>query len=146
MATLTCGLGAVAESGMVGTDPFMRVSVEAKPVLYWPSLLKQSDVKLLANTFKLTGRVAGTLSLKMKHNHCLLCCSVAGRECRHLCWFIQPTTEQFACLALSDDIAKHCYLTAGHIELHLGDWCLPLGHLLSSHRGGRPMNISPSVM
>ena len=25
------------------------------------------------------------------------------------------------CLALSDDIAKHCYLTVGHTELHLGD-------------------------
>ena len=34
VATLTCGLGAVAGSGMVGTDPFTRVSVEAKPALY----------------------------------------------------------------------------------------------------------------
>ena len=55
----------------------------------------------------------------MKHNDCLFCCS------GHLCWFIQPTTEQFACLALNDDIAKHCYLTAGHTERS------PLGFLLS---------------
>ena len=39
MATLTCSLGAVAGSGMVWTDPFMRVSVKAKPAYYWPSLL-----------------------------------------------------------------------------------------------------------
>ena len=34
VATLTCGSGSVAGSGMVGTDPFTRVSVEAKPALY----------------------------------------------------------------------------------------------------------------
>ena len=102
----TCGLGAVAGSAMVGTDLFMRVSVEAKPALYWPLLLKQSDVKWLAHTYKLTGRVAGTFLLKMKRNHCLFFCSVAGTEYRHLCWFIQPTTEQFACLALSNNTAK----------------------------------------
>ena len=34
VATLTCGLGAVAGSRKVGTDPFMRVSVKAKPALY----------------------------------------------------------------------------------------------------------------
>ena len=37
---------------MVGTDPFTRVGVEAKPALYWPSLLKQSDVNRLAHTYK----------------------------------------------------------------------------------------------
>ena len=93
-ATLTCGSGAVARSGMVETYPFMRVSVEAKPALYWPWLLKQSDVKWLAYTHKLRWTAAGTLSLKMKCNHCLFCCSVAGTEYRHLCWFTQPTTEQ----------------------------------------------------
>ena len=30
VATLTCGSGTIAGSGMVGTDPFTRVSVEAK--------------------------------------------------------------------------------------------------------------------
>ena len=93
---------------MVGTDPFTRVSVEAKPALYWPSLLKQSDVKWLAHTYKLTRTTAGMLSLKMKCNHCLFCCSVAGTEYRHWCWFLQPTMEQCACLT-----RKHCYLTAG---------------------------------
>ena len=48
------GLGAVAGSGMVGTDPFTRVSVEAKPAL-------QSDVKWLSHTYKLTRSTAGTL-------------------------------------------------------------------------------------
>ena len=57
----------------------------------------------------------------MKRNHCRFCCSVAGTEYRHWCWFIQPTTELFACLALSDNIVKLCCLTAGHTELHLGD-------------------------
>ena len=58
VVTLTCGSGVVAWVGMVETDPFTRVSVEAKPALYWPSLLKQSDVKWLAQT------TAGMLSLK----------------------------------------------------------------------------------
>ena len=49
VATLTCGSGAVAGSRKVGTDPFMRVSVKAKPALNWPSLLKQSDVERLAH-------------------------------------------------------------------------------------------------
>ena len=100
---------------MVGTDPFTRVSIKAKPALYWPSLLKQFDVKWLAHTNKVTRTVAGTLSF------CLFCSSVARTEYRHLCWFIQPTTEQFACLALSDNIAKHCYLTATHTKLHFED-------------------------
>ena len=52
VATPTCGSGAVVESDMVGTDPFTRVSVEAKPVLYWLSLLKQSEVKWLAHKYK----------------------------------------------------------------------------------------------
>ena len=34
VATLTCGSGVVAGSGMSGTDPFTRVSVEEKPALY----------------------------------------------------------------------------------------------------------------
>ena len=34
VVTPTCGSGAVAGSRMVGTDPFTRVSVEAKPALY----------------------------------------------------------------------------------------------------------------
>ena len=55
----TCGSGAVAGSCMFGTDPFRRVSVEAQPALYWPLLLKQSDVKWLAHAYKLTGSVAG---------------------------------------------------------------------------------------
>ena len=134
MATPTCGSGAFAGSHMVGTDPFMRVSVKAKPSLYWPLLLTQSDVKWLAHTYKLTGTIAGTLSLKMKCNHCVFCCSVAGTEYRHLRWFLQPTTEQFPCLAPSDSIVKHCYLTAEHTQLHLGDECPPLGYLLSSRR------------
>ena len=52
----------------------------------------------------------------MKCNHCLFCCSVAGTEYRHWCWFLQPTTELFACPTLSDDIVIHCCLTAGHTE------------------------------
>ena len=43
---------------MGGTDPFSMVSVEAKPALYWPSLLKQSDVKWLARIYKLTHRTS----------------------------------------------------------------------------------------
>ena len=53
MAKLTCSLSAVAGSCMAGTDPFTRATVEAKPALYRPSLLKQSDEKLLAHTNKL---------------------------------------------------------------------------------------------
>ena len=64
------------------------VSRQSQLCSYWHSLLKQSDVKCLAYTHKLTRTAAGTLSL-MKHNHCLFCCSVAGTEYRHLCWFIQ---------------------------------------------------------
>ena len=56
MATLFGGLGAVAGSSIVGTDPFKRVS--AKLAL----LLKQSDVKWLVPTHKLTRTAAGTLS------------------------------------------------------------------------------------
>ena len=145
MATLNYGSGAVAGSSMVGTDPFTRVSVEAKPALYWLSLLKQSDVRWLAHTYKLTRIEVGTLSLKIKRNHYLFCCSVAGTEYRHWRWFLQTTTEQFVCLALSNDIAKHCYLTAGHIELHLREEHPPLGYFLSSHRGGLPMKITPFV-
>ena len=140
------GLGAVAGSGMVGTDPFTRVSVEAKQALYWPLLLKQSNVKWLAHTCKLTQTAAGTLSLKMKHNYCLFCCYVAGTEYRHWYWFIQPTTELLVCLILGDDSAKHCYLTAGHTELHLVDERPPLRYLLSPCRGGRPMIMTPFVM
>ena len=81
------------------------------------------------HTYKLAQTAASTLSLKMKHNHCLFCSSAAVTEYRHWCWFLQSTTEQFACLALSDDFAKHCYLTAGHTELHLGDGRPPLGYL-----------------
>ena len=77
---LACGSGEVAGSCMVGTDPFTKVSVEAKPALYSPLLLKQSDVKWLARTYQLTGSVVGTLSLKIKCKHCLFCCSVAGTE------------------------------------------------------------------
>ena len=47
---------------------------------------------------------------------------------------LQPTTELFACLALSDNIVKHCCLTAGHTELHLGDEHPPLAYLLSVRR------------
>ena len=96
---------------MVGTGPFTRVSVEAKPALRWPSLLKQSDVKWLAHTHKLSRTVASMLLLQIKRNHYLFFCSVAGTEYRHWCWLLQPTTE---CLALGNDIVKRCYLTAGH--------------------------------
>ena len=37
------------------------------------------------------------------------------------------------CLALSDDIVKHCCLTAGHTELHFGDEHSPLSDI-SYHR------------
>ena len=134
---------------MGGTDPFTRVSLKAKPDLYWPLLLMQSDVKWLAHTYKLTWTSASRLSIKMKRSHCLFCCSVAGTEYRHLCWILQPTAEQFACLTLSDDIGKHCYLTAGHTELHLGEHPPSLGYLRGERgvfsRGGLPMNISPFV-
>ena len=52
MATLTCGSDALAGSGISGTDHFTRVSVEAKPALYWPTLLKQSDVRWLAHNIQ----------------------------------------------------------------------------------------------
>ena len=61
-------------------------------------------------------------------NHFFFCFSVAGTEYRHLCWFLQPTTEQFARLTLSGNIAKHCCLTTGHTELHLWDE-LPLSDI-----------------
>ena len=101
------------------------------------SLLKQSDVKWLAHTHKLRQNCS--------QHHCLFCCSVAGTEYRHSCCCLQPTTEQFACLTLSDDIVKHCCLTAGHTELHLGDERPPLRYLLSLHREGRPMIMTPFV-
>ena len=82
---------------------------------------------------------------KIKRNHCHFSCSVAGTEQRHWCWFFQPTTEQFACLVLSGDIAKHCCLTAGHTKLHLGDERPPLGYLLSLHRGGVSMKMTSSI-
>lgn len=91
---------------MVGTEPLTRLSVEAKPALYWPWLLKQSAVKWFAHTIRLTGTVAGARPLKMKRSHCLFCSSAAGTEYRPLCWFLQPATEQFAWRALTDDIAK----------------------------------------
>ena len=90
-------------------------------------------MKCLAHTYKLTGSVADTLLLKMKCNHCLFCCSVAGTEYRPLCWFIQLATNHFACLTLSDDTVKHCYFTAGHTERHLGDE----RPIISCHRGER---------
>ena len=69
----------ISQSGfcMVGTDPFTRVSVEAKPALNWPSLLKQSDMKWLAHTYKLTQTAVNTLSLKyeMQPLSLLLFCS-----------------------------------------------------------------------
>ena len=139
-ATLTCGWDAVAGYRMVWTDPFMRVSVEAKPAWYWPSLLKQSDVKWLAHTYKLTGSVAGTLTLKIKCNHCLFCSSVAGPEYRHLCWFVQPTTKQF----LSSSERRLCKtLLACSLDTPNRDGRPTLRYLLSLCRGGRPMNISP---
>ena len=97
------------------------------------------------HTYKLAQTAASTLSLKMKHNHCLFCSSAAVTEYRHWSWFLQSTTEQFACLALSDDFAKHCYLTAGHTELHLGDGRPPLGYLrgeggVFSRRVGRAVS------
>ena len=98
----------------------------------------------VVSTHTLTRTAAGTLTLKMKCNHCRFCCSVAGTEYRHWCWFIQPTTEQFACLALSDDIAKHCSLTTGHTVLHLRGECRP-GYLLSLRRGGLSMKMTPFV-
>ena len=107
------------------------VCVEAKPTLYWPSLLNHSDMKWLAHTHKLTGSIAGMLLLKMKRNHCLFCCSVTGTQYRNLCWFLKSTTDQYECLTLSENIAKHCYLTAGHTELHLGDGRPHLRYLLS---------------
>ena len=98
---------------MVGTDPFTRVSVEAKPAWYWPSLLKQSNVKWLAHTHKLTWTAAGMLLLKIKRNHCLFCCSVAGTEYRHWCRFLQPTTEQFVCLS-----QRHCKTLLSYCWTH----------------------------
>ena len=47
--TLTCGSGAVAGSGMVGTDPITRVSVEAKPAVYCKAVLQSS---LMSHTYK----------------------------------------------------------------------------------------------
>ena len=48
-------------------------------ILLIKNRLKQSDVKWLPHTNKLAQTVAGTLSLKMKCNHCLFC-SVAETE------------------------------------------------------------------
>lgn len=41
----------------------------------------------------------GVLSLEMKRNCCPFCSSGTGVEYRHFCWFLQPTTNQFARLA-----------------------------------------------
>ena len=128
VATLTCGSGAVAGSGMVGTDPFTRVSVETKPALYWPSLLKQSNEKWLARRYKLTGSVAGTLSLQMKHDH--FCCS-----------------NQAICVSSSE--RWHCKTLLAYRWTHWTSpwgWTPPLRNLISSRTGGRPMKISPFVM
>ena len=81
------------QDAVVQPYQFDPESIEAQSALYWPSLLKQSDVKWLAHIDKLTRTAAGTLSLKMKRSHCLFCCPVAGTEYRHWCWFLQPTTE-----------------------------------------------------
>ena len=70
-----------------------------------------------------------------------LCFSVAGTEYKHWCWFLQSTTEQFTCLTLSDNIAKHCYLTAGHTELHLRDGA-PLSDISTAQRRSAYENLS----
>ena len=77
-----------------------------------------------------------------------ICWSHLQTEYKHLCWFLQPTTEQFACLTLSDDVEKH--YTAGHTELNHGDERHPLRCLrgeggVFSCRGGWPMNISTFI-
>ena len=90
----------------------MRVNVEAKPALYCPSLLK--------HTQKLAGKVAGTMSSKIKLIHCLLWSSGAGTAYKHLCWFLQPTTEQFSCLVRTDAITIHRYIPLFEIGMLKG--------------------------
>ena len=56
---------------------------------------------------------------------------------------IYTTNNRAICVSLSDDIVKHCYLTAGHTELHLGDEHPTLGYLLSRLRGCRHTKMTP---
>ena len=77
----------------------------------------------------------------MKHSHCLFCCSVAGTEYRHLHWFLQPTTESFTSLALSETLLSHCWTHWTSPRR----WTPPLRYLLSPLRGGRPVIMTPLV-
>lgn len=89
-------------------------------------LTKWSDV--LVSTNRLTGSVAGTLSLKMKCNHFPFCWSGAGIEYRNSCWILQPTTNQFAFLSPTNDIVKHCYFTAEHLPGYEPPQGIMVGH------------------
>ena len=121
------------QDAVVQPYQFDPESIEAQSALYWPSLLKQSDVKWLAHIDKLTQTAAGTLSLKMKRSHCLFCCPVAGTKYRHWCWFLQPTTEEFACLALSDDIAKKLLAYHWTHRTSPRGWAPPLSDISYHH-------------
>ena len=89
---------------MVGTDPFTRVSVEAKPALYWPLLPKQSDVKWLTHTHT---QIYSNHSrhIVLKRSHCLFCCSVAGTEYRHLALIFTANNRE---ICVSNSERRHC--------------------------------------
>ena len=86
--------------------------------MYW---LKQSDVKWLAHTYKLTGSVAGMLLLKIKQNHCLFCCSVAGMEYMHWCWFFTANNKA---IYMSNSERRHCETLLSYCWTH---WTSPQG-------------------
>ena len=119
------------------------VCVEAKPALYWSSLLKWSDVKWLAHTYNLTRTAASMLLIKMKCNQCLFCSSVAGAEYRHWCWF----------LCVSSSERRHCKTLLVYrwtLQTSTRGWTPPLGHLQSSRRGSYKKRVTrwhqPSMM
>lgn len=87
----------------VGSDPCFILKVTANPA-YCPMFRKQSEVKWLAQTYSILEVVVGTCPSKIKFVHRVFSSSVVGRVKRLLCWFVQPTTEQVACLARTFDI------------------------------------------
>ena len=120
---------------MVGTDPFTRISDEAKPALYWPLLLKQSDVNWLAHTDKLARTVAGMLSLKKETwpLSLLLFCSWDRIYALMLIFTIK---NRAICVSSSEH--WHCETLLAYRRTHLTSpkgWMPPFGYLLSPCRG-----------
>ena len=88
---------------MGGTDPFTRVSVKAKPALYWPLLLKQSNVKWLAHTYKLRGSIAPSFKNETQPLSLLLFWS--GDRIKSL-MLIFTTNNRAICMSNSEQ--SHC--------------------------------------